>query len=164
MTNVRAYSHAKISMKKKPKKVLGTRDKIDLPEFNLFNLPCKIDTGAETSSIHCHRVRLLEINGQETISFRLLDPKHEAYNNKEFRTTRFNEKKIRSSFGQSEYRYSIKCKVVLFGESFYADFTLADRVRMKFPVLLGKRLLKNRYLVDVSKLDISYKLKTDSDQ
>jgi len=151
-------------MKKKAKKIIGTKDRIDLPEFGLYDLPCKIDTGAETSSIHCHRVRLLEVDGQEIISFRLLDPLHEAYNNHEYRTSRFNEKKIKSSFGQSEYRYSIKCKVLLFGETFSAEFTLADRVRMKYPILLGKRLLKNRYLVDVSKLNLSYQLKMESDQ
>lgn len=143
-------------MKNRGKKLIGTRDRIDLPEFKLFDLPCKIDTGAETSAIHCHRVRLLEIDGKETISFRLLDPSHEAYNNHEFRTTRFREKKIKSSFGHSEYRYSIKSKVTLFGVTFTADFTLSDRVRMKYPVLLGKRLLKNRYIVDVSKIDLSY--------
>jgi len=151
-------------MRKKAKKVIGTQDKIDLPEFDLLDLPCKIDTGAETSSIHCHRVRLLEVNGVETISFRLLDPTHDAYNDKEFRTTRFKEKKIRSSFGQAEYRYTIRCAVILFGEKFKTDFTLADRVRMKFPVLIGKKLLKNRYLVDVSKLNLSYSLKVDSGQ
>lgn len=151
-------------MKKKAKKIIGTRDRIDLPEFKLYDLPCKIDTGAETSAIHCHRVRLMEVDGKEMISFLLLDPSHEAYNNHEYRTTHFKEKKIKSSFGHLEYRYSIKCKVQLFGETFSAEFTLADRVRMKYPILLGKRLLKNRYLVDVSKLDLSYQLKSETDQ
>jgi len=149
-------------MKKKVKKTIGTQDRIDLPEFNLFDLPCKIDTGAETSAIHCHRVRLIEVNGVEMISFRLLDPSHEAYNDHEYRTTRFKERKIKSSFGNTEYRYSIKCKVTIFGETFTAEFTLADRVRMKYPILLGKRLLKNRYIVDVSKVDLSYHLKNES--
>ncbi len=151
-------------MKKKTKKIIGTQDRIDLPEFDLFDLPCKIDTGAETSAIHCHRVRLLEVNGQETISFRLLDPSHEAYNNREFRTTKFKEKKIRNSFGQTEYRFTIRCKVALFGEIFVADFSLSDRVKMKFPVLLGKKLMKNRYLVDVAKADLSYKFKIGDNQ
>jgi len=150
-------------MKRREKKIIGTRDHIDLPEFDLFDLPCKIDTGAETSAIHCHSVRLIEINGVECISFRLLDPSHEAYNNHEFHTSNFKEKKIRNSFGISEYRFSIKCQVVLFGEKFIADFTLADRVRMRYPILLGKRLLKNRFLVDVSKVDLSYKLKKEKE-
>ncbi|MFP4089777.1 MAG: ATP-dependent zinc protease [Cyclobacteriaceae bacterium] len=146
-------------MKKKTKKVIGTRDRVDLPEFSLLDLPCKIDTGAETSAIHCHRVRMIEVNGVDTISFCLLDPSHEAYNHKEFRTSNFKEKKIKSSFGHSEFRYSIKCKITLFGETFPAEFTLADRVRMKYPVLLGKKLLKNRFVVDVAKTDLSYQLK-----
>lgn len=151
-------------MKKKIKKVIGTRDRIDLPEFNLFELPCKIDTGAESSAIHCHRVRLVEVDGKESISFRLLDPSHEAYNNHEYHTSNFKEKKITNSFGKSEYRFSIKCKVVLFGETFTTDFTLADRVRMRYPILLGKRLLKNRFLVDVSRTDLSFKLKMENEE
>jgi hypothetical protein len=151
-------------MKKKQKKIIGTRDRIDLPGFKLYDLPCKIDTGAETSAIHCHRIRLMEVDGEEMISFRLLDPSHEAYNDHEYRTTFFKEKKIKSSFGHSEYRYSIKTKVALFGETFLAELTLADRVKMKYPLLLGKRLLKNRFLVDVSKLDLSYIQKTEADQ
>ncbi len=148
-------------MKKKVKKTIGTRDCIDLPEFNLIDLPCKIDTGAESSAIHCHSVRLIEENGKEFISFRLLDPSHEAYNNHEYRTTKFKEKKIKNSFGSSEYRFSIKCQVVIFGETFLSDFTLADRVQMRYPVLLGKRLLKNRFLVDVSKIDLSHQYKLE---
>jgi hypothetical protein len=148
--------------KKKIKKLIGTRDRIDLPEFSLYELPCKIDTGAETSAIHCHRVKLIEINGIDTISFRLLDPSHEAYNNKEFRTTNFREKKIKSSFGHSEFRYSIRSGVTLFGETFKAEFTLSDRVRMKYPVLLGKKLLKNRFIVDVARHDLSYQFKLKS--
>ncbi|WPP50581.1 ATP-dependent zinc protease family protein [Catalinimonas niigatensis] len=149
-------------MRKKGKKVIGTRDRIDLPEFNLYELPCKIDTGAESSAIHCHRVRLIEVDGKEIISFRLLDPSHEAYNNHEYRTTKFKEKKIKNSFGNTEYRFSIKCQVMLFGETFSSDFTLADRVSMRYPVLLGKRLLKNRFMVDVSKTDLSYQLKLEN--
>lgn len=147
-------------MKKKQKTIIGNRDKIDIPEFGLYNLPCKTDTGATTSAIHCHHVRLMETDGEETISFRLLDPSHEAYNHKEFRTSKFKEKKIKSSFGDIEYRYTITCDVTLFGKTFQAEFTLADREKMKYPVLLGRRLLRSRFIVDVAKSDLSFKQKT----
>ena len=42
----------------KTKLIIGARDKIDLPEFGLYELPCKVDTGAATSAIHCYQVRL----------------------------------------------------------------------------------------------------------
>ncbi len=150
-------------MKRIPPIIIGSRDKIDIPEFALFDLPCKIDTGAATSAIHCHHVKLLQVNGVETISFRLLDPSHDAYNHKEFRTSKFIEKKIKSSFGDIEYRYTINCQVTLFGRTFNADFTLADRENMRYPVLLGRRLLRKRFVVDVSKSNLSYKQKIKSD-
>lgn len=146
-------------MKKKQKIIIGTRDKIDIPEFDLLDLPCKTDTGAATSAIHCHHVRLIQNNGIEFISFRLLDPSHDAYNHKEFRTANFKEKKIKSSFGDIEYRYTITCKVTLFNKMFEAEFTLADREKMRFPVLLGRRLLRGRFLVDVAKANLSFKQK-----
>ncbi len=141
---------------KKPKQIIGARDKIDLPEFNLYELPCKVDTGAATSAIHCYKVRLREVNGKEIISFRLLDPEHEAYNNKEFQTENFTEKKITSSSGHSEYRYVIKSKIVVFGKSIETEFTLADRMKMRYPVLLGRKLLRRRFVVDVAEKDLSF--------
>src|SRR5690606_33875272 len=96
--------HMKRKKTKKEKFIIGARDRIDLPEFNLLNLPCKVDTGAATSAIHCYKVQLKEIDGKEFISFRLLDPSHEAYNGKEFRTDNFKEKRVKSSFGHTEYR------------------------------------------------------------
>lgn len=150
-------------MKKKlPKTIIGTRDRIDIPEFELFDLPCRIDTGAATSAIHCHHVKLIQQGGREMISFCLLDPSHDAYNHKEFRTSNFSEKKIKSSFGDTEYRYTINCGVTLFGRTFPAEFTLADREKMKFPVLLGRRLLKGRFVVDVAKANLSFKLKLNT--
>ncbi|WP_026999792.1 ATP-dependent zinc protease family protein [Eisenibacter elegans] len=142
-----------------PKRIIGTRDRIDFVDFALFDLPCKIDTGAETSAIHCHHVKLIEKEGQELISFKLLDPSHPEYDGVEYRTAKFEERRIRSSFGHTEYRYVITTQVQLFGEVFSTQFTLADRVQMKFPVLLGKRLLKNQFLVDVSLVDLSFKQK-----
>ncbi len=146
-------------MPKKQKLIIGSRDKIDIPEFELFDLPCKTDTGAATSAIHCHQVKLIHIQDVDYISFRLLDPSHPAYNHREYRTSNFKEKKIKSSFGDVAYRYTITCQVALFGKSFRAEFTLADREKMRYPILLGRRLLRSRFVVDVAKANLSYKQK-----
>ena len=144
--------------------IIGTTDAIDFPEFNMENIGCKIDTGANTSAIHCHRVQLHDENGKQYISFRLLDPKHPSYQKITFVSHDFKEKVIKNSFGQSEFRYSIKTEVVLFGRKIKTEFTLADREQMRFPVLLGKRLLKRGFLVDVSKknLSLQHKYKTQN--
>ena len=147
-------------MKKKiEKRIIGTLDKVDFPEFSLEGVECKIDTGAATSAIHCHEVRVTEKEGEQFLSFRLLDPEHPDYNEKRYQTKHFSLRKIRSSNGQLEDRYVIKTLVVIFGRELKAEFTLADRVKMRYPVLLGKKLLKNKFLVDVARTNLSWKEK-----
>ncbi|MCS7074606.1 MAG: RimK/LysX family protein [Bacteroidia bacterium] len=38
----------------------------------------------------------------------------------------------------------------MFGKLFYAYFSLSNRSTMEYPVLIGKNILRNRFLVDVS--------------
>ena len=143
---------------KKEKKIIGAIERLDLPEFELFDMDARVDTGAATSAIHCHHVRVFQRQEKEYISFKLLDPSHPDYQQKTFRTSQFREKIIRSSFGNTQYRYAIKTTVVLFGESVQIELTLADREKMQYPLLLGRNVLRG-YLVDVSKKNLSYKLK-----
>ena len=38
-----------------------------------------------------------------------------------------------------------------------AEFSLSDRSDMKYPVLIGRKLLKGRFIVDVSRKNVSLK-------
>lgn len=143
----------------RPLLVIGSTDRVDFPEFKLEDIPCKIDTGASISAIHCHHVKLVEENGITQVSFMLLDPSHEAYQQMVFKTTNFKERMIKNSFGSTECRYSIRTTIRLFGRTIRAEFTLSDRENMRYPVLLGKRLLKNRFLVDVSRDNLNFNRK-----
>lgn len=140
-------------------KTIGRTDKIDLIELNIENLDCKIDTGADTSSIHCTHIKHIERNGVELLSFRVLDPKHKKYEAMTFTSTDFSEKRVRSSNGILEKRFVIKTKVRLFKRIYKINFTLTDRSKMTFPILLGRRFLNKKFLVDVSKKDLSFKQK-----
>ncbi len=141
------------------RQVIGRLDLVDLPEFHLFEIPCKIDTGARTSAIHCKDVELITKDGIEYISFKLLDPSHDAYNGKTFMSKSFEEKLIKSSFGNVEKRYVIQSSIVVFGETYVTNFTLSDREQMKFPLLIGRKLLHKNFIVDVAKVNLSHKKK-----
>jgi hypothetical protein len=143
---------------KKEKKIIGAIERIDLLEFELFDMDARVDTGAATSAIHCHHVKVFQRQEKEYISFKLLDPSHPDYQQKTFRTSQFREKLIKSSFGNTQYRYAIKTSIKLFGETVEVELTLADREKMQYPLLLGRNILRG-YLVDVSKKNLSYKLK-----
>jgi hypothetical protein len=95
-------------------KTIGIHEYIDIPEAGVYGIPCKIDTGADTSSIHCERVKVKEINGEEFIVFKLFDKQSPYYTGKELMTNDYKEKKVKSSFGDYEYRYQVKLKIRIF--------------------------------------------------
>ena len=139
--------------------IIGSSDRLDFPDFGLENISCKIDTGADTSSIHCNKARIREIDGKEVLVFRLLDPKNKSYLKKDFTTTQFKEKRVKNSFGDKEYRYFIMMKVEIFGQIFETEFSLSNRSELVFPVLIGKQLLKQIFLVDVAQKNLSFTIK-----
>lgn len=146
-------------MAKTKLQVIGTTDCIDFIDAEIENLPCKIDTGAAISAIHANRIRIIEKSGVEYLSFKLLDKKHPNFNNKEILTTDFTEKRIKNSFGEAENRFQVKLKIKVFDKIYNSSFTLTNRKQMTYPVLLGKKFLKGKFLVDVSKQNLSFNLK-----
>lgn len=148
--------------KKENMQIIGRKDKADFPEFGFENIEVKIDTGAYSSSLHCHRIEEVEISGKKLLKFRLLDPYHPEYEARDFYAKKYDIKRVKSSTGESETRYFIETTVVLFGEQITTGFTLTDREAMKTPVLLGRKLLRQRFLVDVTKKNLSLKKKIKS--
>jgi len=147
-------------LKKPEKKIIGRRDRADFPALELRNIDVKIDTGAYTSSIHCEHIRETVVEGKKVIRFRLLDKSHPEFNNREFIYPDFKQKLVRNSFGVAEKRFVIEAGIVLFGEEIRTSFTLSERGEMKYPVLLGRKLLNRRFIVDTTKINLSYKQKT----
>ncbi|MDQ3110789.1 MAG: RimK/LysX family protein [Bacteroidota bacterium] len=135
--------------KKPPVEIIGRREIVNFPDLGLFGLVAKIDTGANTTALHCHDVRVE--NG--VLFFKLLDESHPEYDDREHRFEQFEEKLIRNSFGQSELRYVVRTTIVLGNRKIRSIISLSDRAQMRYPVLIGRRLLKNRFNVDVSLLN-----------
>jgi hypothetical protein len=131
--------------------VIGRIEKIDLPELSIFDLDAKIDTGAYTSSLHCHKITTEKYKGKLWTQFYVLDPGHPEYEGKPYRYPVHKIKKVKSSNGMIEERVIIKLKTVFFGKKGSIQLSLANRSEMKYPVLIGRRFLSDKYIVDVSK-------------
>lgn len=138
---------------------IGRKDKASFPEFGLKNLDIKIDTGAYTSAIHCRNVEKKERNGKPIVTFTLLDDSHPKFNGREFSTEKFREKRIKSSTGISEERYIVETEILIFGKRHPIQLSLSERGDMKTPILIGRRFLKGKFIVDTSKSNLSYKRK-----
>ena len=144
-----------------PKRLIGRTDVADFPQLGLSDIAVKIDTGAYTSAIHCHHIKIRRVEGADVLSFKLLDPTHPDYNGRAFDFTEFRRKRVRSSNGKAEYRYLIKSNIRLFGKVIPLELTLSERGEMRFPVLLGRRLLMKRFIVDPAVVNLSYSAKLE---
>jgi hypothetical protein len=139
--------------------IVGRTDKADFPELSLEEIDVKIDSGAFTSSIHCSNINEFRINNESLIKFTLLDPEHSFYNHKEFSSKNYTSKMVKSSNGISEKRFMIQTEIIIFNTKFPIYLTLSERKDMKFPVLLGRKFLNKKFVIDTAKKNLSYKLK-----
>ena len=69
------------------------------------------------------------------------------------------QKMVKSSNGISEKRFLIETEIVIFNESFPIHLTLSERKDMTFPILLGRKFLNKKFVIDTAKKDLSFKLK-----
>lgn len=137
------------------KKIIGRVDKADFPLLNLFEIDIKIDTGAYTSSIHCHK---LWVEHDELVCI-FYDQGHPHYNGKEIRFKDYTFAKVKSSNGQVQKRYKIKTSIILFEKKYLISLTLSTREDMKFPILIGRKFLTKKFVVDVTQKNVSYNSK-----
>ena len=135
--------------------ILGRFDRVDLPKLGLTDLHAKVDTGAFTCCLHCSKAQV--VDGK--LEFVLLDEEHPEFTGMKFVFKKFAQREIRNSFGESELRYIIKTSIKIFDRRIRAEFSLSDRGNLKFPVLLGRKILRNRFLIDVTKKDLYYQSK-----
>ncbi|GAB3926708.1 ATP-dependent zinc protease family protein [Larkinella terrae] len=144
----------------RPKQVIGFSDRIDFPDLGWTDVEAKIDTGAYTSALHCTDVKLVPNGDSFRLRFTLMGPR--GRKKKQFVTDLFQYKTVKNSFGQSEKRFVIQTRVLIMGRLIRAEFSLANRGTMRFPVLLGRKLLRNKFVVDVSLQNVSYQMKQQS--
>lgn len=132
--------------------ILGRSDRVDLPGLGLKGIHAKIDTGAYNCSLHCSQVSI--VNGR--LEFVLLDEEHPEFTGRPFRVKKFEQREIKNSFGEAELRYVIKTQIRIFDHLIRAEFSLSNRGNLKFPVLIGRKTLRHRFLIDVTKTDLSF--------
>jgi hypothetical protein len=134
--------------KSKNVRIIGRHAKVVFVDNGPSKVKAKVDTGADSSSVWASN---LWIDDKNRLHFTLFDKSSPLYTGKEIIKDKFNIKMVRSSNGYEQIRYSVKLRIRMDDWPMIATFTLADRSRNSFPILIGSRILKNKFLVDVSK-------------
>lgn len=140
--------------------VIGRFDKADFPALHLNDIAVKIDTGAYTSSIHCENIT----EKDNVLHCTFLDEEHPLYNGKKFIFDDFDIVFVRSSNGIIQKRYQVQSNIKLFGKVFKISLSLSDRQEMRYPVLIGRKFLTKKFIVDTELIDVSFNLKLNEDK
>lgn len=130
----------------KTKDVIGPSVEVSL-ERGPEKVPAKIDTGARTSALWASDV---EVKPDGTLEYRLFAPGSPLYSGELRSAKDYTALVVRSAMGQEQIRYSIPLSVTINGRKIRSHFTLADRSKNSFPILIGKNTLRGKFIVDVS--------------
>lgn len=125
---------------------IGSKTVVDFPQFGIKNVPAKVDTGADASSIWASNIN--EKRG--ILSFSLFAPNSPYFTGEIIKAKDYQIRSIRNSFGNTEFRYKVKLNTVVEGRPIHASFTLANRANNRYPILIGSRTIQGKFLVDVS--------------
>ena len=134
-------------------RTIGWRERIDLIDLNVSGVEAKIDTGATSCALHAFFIRELDLDGEPHVEF-TLHPNRNAHHPEVLcRAPMVGERIVRSSNGSEEERPVIATRIRLGGEVHEIELTLTNREAMEYRMLIGRDLLRGRYLVDA---DASY--------
>lgn len=125
---------------------VGVFELIKLPKFGSQEIIAKLDTGAYSGALHCSQIRQVSSEFGTILEYYPLDQKNPVISD-EF-AVRF----VRSSNGKREKRYFIETTIILAGKKYPIVFSLTDRSKMKWRVLIGRKFLRQHgFVVDATK-------------
>ena len=128
------------------KEVIGSTAKVAFPSLGIKNVPAKVDTGADSSSIWATDVSLKKSG----LTFKLFGPNSKYFTGEAIKTKKFEILSVKNSFGHKEVRFKVKLPLQISNKKVISSFTLADRSANRYPILVGKNTIKGKFLVDVS--------------
>lgn len=130
--------------------VIGRSEHLIIPDHHPeMTIPAKIDSGAYSSSIWASNMTEVD----DTLSFCLFAPGSPHYTGTVFTVEKphYSRMPVENSFGDVEVRYALQLSVRLHGKQVESMFTLTDRSKKIYPILVGRKLIRHGYVVDVRK-------------
>ena len=127
--------------------VIGATEYVSIGKYD--KIPAKIDTGAESSAIWASKIK---VDQDGTLSFALFDKQSPFYTGRVFKRAKGTYKVgfIRSSNGHEQIRYRVYLPIRIGGKKVRILISLADRSKNIFPILVGRRTIAGKFLVDTS--------------
>lgn len=133
--------------------VIGETEHLYIMEAE-YAYDARIDTGATTCSLHAEDIVPFERDGDQWVTFNLVNFDTKERIELKEKVARVVE--IKQHGSDSVSRYVVRLKVMIDQEPRTFEFSLTDRSNYSYPMLVGRNLLRGIATVDVSQ---SYTLK-----
>ncbi|PFG58529.1 hypothetical protein ATG66_1081 [Vibrio sp. ES.051] len=132
------------------KMIIGNAEAICLPELGITHLEARIDTGAQTSSLHVDNLECFEKDGQSYVEFDLHPDVYHLEQVVRCTAKLKANRKVKSSNGTFEHRCVITTTLRMGTQEWPIDITLTNREKMTYMMLLGRQAMADKVLVDPS--------------
>jgi hypothetical protein len=128
--------------------VVGWREWVGLPDLGVPWVKAKIDTGAQTSSLHAFGLREFKRDGETWVRFEVHPWQGSASDPVKVELRVHDRRRVRSSTGHLQVRYVVMMRLRMRDRTFPVEMTLTRRDAMGFRLLIGREALRNGFVVD----------------
>jgi hypothetical protein len=135
-------------VEKKRRKTIGWREWVSMPEFGVTEIKAKVDTGADNSSLHAFNIQRYEEDGVSMVRFEIHPRQRKRKPSIECVAPVAAERRVKNPGGRAEVRPVIRTTLIVAGEEVEALVNLTTRDEMTFRMLLGRRTVREQFLVD----------------
>ncbi|QNO37512.1 ATP-dependent zinc protease [Protaetiibacter sp. SSC-01] len=129
----------------------GWREWVQLPDVGVPWIKAKLDTGAQTSSIHAYDVEAFDRDGEAWVRFGIRPWQKSDADEVIVERHVVDVRRVRSSSGHVDERFVVSLPLVLVGRRVEAEVTLSNRDSMGFRMLIGREALSRGFVVDSSR-------------
>lgn len=130
------------------KQLVGDKERVLLTAIDVL-LRARINTGFSMSELDARNVQMFERNGEEWVRFTVIDRKTET-------PYELERKRLRYEPASGDARRPVvELRVTIGKITQSAEFILEDRSSQPFPLLIGRNVLRDVMLVDVSRSDLA---------
>jgi hypothetical protein len=133
---------------KDPVPIIGWREWVALPELGVERIKVKVDTGAHSSALHAFNLEEFELDGESWVRFDLHPLQRDSQTTVAAEAPLVGRRWVKSSSGVPTLRPVIRTKIKLGRKAWRTEVTLVRRDVMGFRMLLGRRTVRRRFLVD----------------
>lgn len=140
------------------KDIIGREVLVDFGE-EIGSVPAKVDTGADSSAVWASDIF---VDKDNILHFKLFGKKSKYYTGTEHTTAKYSVAMTKSSLGETMLKYRVKLPVTIAGHKILTSFGLSDRSTHNYPILIGRRTLSGKFIVDVSQSENLVQIKKNT--